>query len=147
MSSYVYYMNSPSTSSYSTCFGFSVDHNQPYHGIALFGRAESRFSRDLGFSRAKSRHGRGLVTWFRHGLGLGSAEPSSIRLFSRLPRKEGQYYTTIFGYGCLTRDQRQTRRKSFWYVTSWIRGYLFRDWSCWLEVRDKNAYPMLLGRP
>ena len=80
----MYYMNSPSASSSSACIGFSADHNQSCHGIALFGRAESRLSRDLGFSRAKSRH----------GLGLSSAESSSIRLFSRLPRKEGQYYTT-----------------------------------------------------
>ena len=71
----MYYMNSPSASSSSACIGLSADHNQPCHGIAVFGRAESRLIQDLGFGRAESRHGRGLV----------SAEPSFHSAFQPTP--------------------------------------------------------------
>ena len=81
LSTLVYYLNSSSVFSSSACFGSLADHGQPCHGLIILA-VPSLGSTEVSVLAV---------------LSLGSAVVSSwpcrvsIRLFSRFPRKEGQY--------------------------------------------------------
>ena len=88
MNTLVYYLNSSSESSSSACFGSSADHGQPCHGMTFLA-VPSLGSAEVSVLAVLSL-GSAVVS------AVVSSRPCrvSIRLFSRFPRKEGQYYTT-----------------------------------------------------